>query len=202
MGAVMDHFGDAVILCGGKSRRMDFDKSLAKINGRYMIEIISEKLSVCFKNVKLCADSGARLGIFGLDIIEDKIKGGIGPSAGICSALSQAATKYVFVAACDMPLINNDHIQFMKRVLERNAYTPGALIPVNGEYIEPLYAFYSAGIADKFAAEIKNGNYKIHEILKKCGALYLEDKYSRMFDENMAMFTNINYKTDLENISC
>ncbi|MCL1816417.1 MAG: molybdenum cofactor guanylyltransferase [Clostridiales bacterium] len=196
----MEYFGEAVILCGGKSRRMDFDKSFVKIHGRYMMEIIYEKLSHCFNRVKLCADSQERLSVFGLEIIEDIVKDRIGPSAGIYSALSQAATKYVFVAACDMPLINIAHIQFMQRLLEEHRYLPEALIPQNGEYIEPLYSFYSAGLAKKFAAEIKQGNYKIHDILNKCDVLYFAEKYSKMFDENLAMFTNINYITDLEKL--
>ena len=195
----MDFFGEAVILCGGKSRRMDFDKTLAKINGKYIIEMIYEKLSLCFENVRLCADSQERLSIFNLEVIEDKIKGRIGPAAGIYSALSQAATKYVFVAACDMPLINPEHIEFMKTILEKNAFVPDALIPRHGAYIEPLYSFYSTGIAETFAAEIAAGNYKIHSILQKCHPLYLEEKYSKMFDGNLTMFTNINYMADLEN---
>lgn len=197
----MNYFGEAVILCGGKSRRMDFDKSFAKINGKYMIEIIYEKLSLCFENVKLCADAKERFRVVDLEVIEDKIKDGIGPAAGIYSALSQASAKYVFVAACDMPLINTEHIEFMKRTLEQHAFMPDALVPMNGEYIEPLYSFYSANMANVFKEEIGKGNHKIHNILKKCNVLYLEDKYSRIFDKDLAMFTNINYGVDLERIS-
>ena len=195
-------FGDAVILCGGKSRRMDFDKSFAKINGRYMIEIIHEKLSLCFENVRLGADSQDRFSSFNLEVIEDKIKERIGPAAGIYSALSQATTKYVFVIACDMPLLNTGHIEYMKSALAEKDFRPEALIPMNGGYIEPLYSFYSIDIANTFAEEISQGNYKIYNILKKCQALYLEDKHSRLFDENLAMFTNINCAADLERLLC
>jgi molybdopterin-guanine dinucleotide biosynthesis protein A len=197
----VNHFGEAVILCGGKSRRMDFDKSLAKINGKYMIEMIYEKLAQCFASVKLCADSQERLSVLNLEVIEDKIAGRIGPVAGIYSALAQAAGPYVFVAACDMPLLNTAHIEFMKNLLTQHAYQPQALIPRHGGYIEPLYSFYATGLAETFAAEIAQGNFKIHDILQRCNTLYMAEKYSRMFDENLSMFTNINYKTDLERIS-
>ena len=196
----MKYFGDAVILCGGKSTRMNFDKSLAKINGRYMIEIIAEKLSLCFENVRLCAKSKEKFAAFDLEVIEDSVKGGTGPAAGICSALKRAAAKYVFVAACDMPLINPAHIEFMKRELESRAFAPDALVPMNGRYIEPLYGFYSADMAETFEAEIQRGNYKIHDILRKCHTLYLDEKYSRAFDENLGMFANINYPADLESV--
>ena len=197
----MNPFGDAVILCGGKSSRMDSDKAFAKINGRYIIEIIHEKLSACFSNVRLCADARERFSPFGLEVIEYRIKGGFGPAVGIYSALSQAASGYIFVTACDMPLIDIGHIAFMKRALAYHDFKPDALVPMYGEFIEPLYSFYSAGIAAVFEEEMEKGNYKIHRILDRCDTLYLDEKYSRLFDENLSMFTNINYAADLEMVS-
>ena len=225
----MRYFGDAVILCGGKSERMDMDKSFVKIGGRYMIDIICGRLSECFDNIRLCADSKERLNGFGLEVIEDivvsrangRAHGGaegnavdqnkiatkdrgndrIGPAVGIYTALTHATSKYVFMTACDMPLVDPSHIEFMKRALEYHAYLPDALVPMNGRYIEPLYSFYSADMADMMEEEIRAGNYKIHRILDKCNTLYLEDHYSRIFDEELAMFTNINYAADLDKFS-
>ena len=197
----MKYFGDAVILCGGESRRMPYDKSLIKINGKYMIEAVYEKLTACFENVMLCADSGDRFRAFALEVIEDKIKGRIGPAVGIYSALSQATTKYVFMLACDMPLVNTRHIEYMKLTLERNSFAYDALIPMNGGFIEPLYGFYSADIAERFKEEISKGVYKIQNILDKFNVLYLDEKHSKAFDENLAMFTNINIISDLDKLS-
>jgi len=196
----LKYFGDAVILCGGESRRMPFDKSLIKLNGKYMIEIVYEKLTACFENVRLCADSGERFRAFEFKVIEDEIKGRVGPAVGIYSALSQATTKYVFLAACDMPLMNTGHIEFMKHELERSSFIYDALIPMNRGFIEPLYGFYSVDITKRFKEEITKGNYKIHDILDKCNASYLDEKYSKAFDENLAMFTNINSMSDLEKL--
>ena len=199
----MKLFGDAVILCGGESNRMPFDKSFAKINGRYMIDVIYEKLAVCFENVRLCADNGERFRTLDLKennigIIEDIIKDRIGPAAGILSALSQATTKYVFIVANDMPLVDPGHIEFMKHMLERSSIRQDALIPMNGGYIEPLYGFYSASLSERFRKEINAGNYKIHRILEKINVLYMDEKHSKKFSEDLAMFTNINSMSDLE----
>lgn len=190
-----------MILCGGKSRRAGFDKSFAKIGGKYIIETIHEKLSECFDNVRLCADSKERLSLFGLEIMEDRLKGKTGPAVAIHSALAGASSKYVFVTACDMPLIDAAHIEFMKHKLNSSSFSPDALVPVNGGYIEPLYSFYSAGIAGLFEEEIEKGNFKISSILEMCDVQYLEERYSKMFDERLAMFTNINYQEDLEKIA-
>jgi len=179
---------------------MPYDKSLTKINGKYMIEIVYEKLTACFENVRLCADSGDRFRAFAWEIIEDQIKCRIGPAVGIYSALSQATTKYVFMVACDMPLLNTRHIEFMKLTLERSSFKHDALIPMNGGYIEPLYGFYSTNITGLFEEEITKGIYKIHDILNKCNVLYLDEEHSKTFDANLAMFTNINTVSDLEKL--
>ena len=190
-----------MILCGGKSRRTGFDKAFAKIDGKYIIEIIHEKLSAHFENVKLCVESNEKFGIFDMEMVEDIIKSKTGPAVAINSALSQATSEYVFVTACDMPFIDPGHIEFMKRALEDSAFLPDALVPENGGFFEPLYSFYSARLAKLFEEEIGKGNYKIIDILNKCDIMFLDEKYSKMFDENLAMFTNINYKADLEKIT-
>ena len=177
---------------------MPFDKAFVKLKGKYMIEIIYEILMGCFKNVRLCADSGERFRAFDYEVIEDIIIDRAGPAVGIHSALSKATTKYVFLLACDMPLADPLHIEFMKQTLRHNDYIPDALIPMNKGYIEPLYSFYSVDCAGIFQEEIMAGNYKIHEILKKCNVLYMDEKHSKVYDENLAMFTNINTMEDLE----
>jgi len=163
-----------------------------------MIEIVYEKLIGCFENVRLCADSGERFRAFDFVVIEDIMKDKAGPAVGIHSALSEATTKYVFLVACDMPFADPLHIEFMKQTLRHSDYTPDALVPMNGGYIEPLYSFYSADCVGIFQEEIMAGNFKIHDILKKCNVLYMDEKHSKAFDENLAMFTNINNMKDLE----
>ena len=198
----MNYFGDAVILCGGKSRRMTYDKAFMKLNDRYVIKIIYEKLLKCFTNVRLCADISDRFNIFDIEVIEDVLKTKAGPAVGIYSALKKSSSKYIFVTACDMPFIDPLHIEHMKGVLKKYGYIHDALIPRIGSFVEPLYAFYSKDLAEVFEEELKNGNYKINEIIGKCNALYLDEKDSKTFNEELLMFTNINYEEDLEKFSC
>ena len=200
---ILNLFGDAVILCGGKSERMQFDKAFAKINGSYMIEIIYEKLSQCFDHVKLCADSRERLSMFGLDTIVDQAPAGAGagPALGIYSALSQATSNYVFVTACDMPLIDVDHIHFMKQLLTQSDTMPDALVPMCRGFIEPLYSFYSTNMVKHIEEELEQGNNKLHSILSKRNVIYMEEMHSRSFSPDLTMFHNINTKEDLEKAS-
>ena len=198
----MNNFGEAVILCGGKSSRMGFDKSLAKINGTFMIDVIRQRLCTVFESVKLCISAATpkeKFNCFGLPIIEDVKEGG-GPAVAILSALLQSTTTYIFVVGCDMPFLNSAHISFMKNKIENGEF-PDACIPMNDSNIEPLYGFYSVNMIKMFDDEIDNGSYKIATILQKCNTMYLEEKNSRLFDNDLAMFTNLNYKKDFKDIS-
>ena len=48
---LLKDFGSAVILCGGKSSRMGFDKCMIKVNNKFLIEIIAEQLEQVFDNI-------------------------------------------------------------------------------------------------------------------------------------------------------
>jgi molybdopterin-guanine dinucleotide biosynthesis protein A len=49
-------FGTAVILCGGKSSRMGFDKCKIKIENKYLLEIIGEQLEEVFDDIILLSN--------------------------------------------------------------------------------------------------------------------------------------------------
>jgi len=196
----MDAFGDAVILCGGKSSRMGFDKSLLKIDGEYVIDIMARKLGGVFARVSLgtAPDRGQetlpdrdKFGQFGLPIIEDIYEAG--PAGAIHAALACAQSRYVFVVAVDMPLINIHHIQHMMDMVDGDA-----LIPMNNGHAEPMYGFYSTAALPIFEQEIAKDNLTIYKILAKLNTAYFDEAASRRFDPELSMFTNLNYIEDLE----
>ena len=201
IGDFMEHFGDAVILCGGKSRRMGFDKALMKIGEDYAIDIATKKLLQIFKNVSLSvngSDSDKFLH-FGINIVEDIFKDDIGPAAAVHAALSSAKSKYVFVIAVDMPLLNIQHISHMRSLVQR--HVPDALIPINAGFTEPLYAFYSVDAVDILEKEIREGEYGLPKIFPKFNTYYMKESESLRFDSKLAMFTNLNFVEDLSTIS-
>ncbi|MCL2752790.1 MAG: molybdenum cofactor guanylyltransferase [Defluviitaleaceae bacterium] len=193
----MKNFGDAFILCGGKSRRMGFDKSLLKIKGEYVINIMAKKLAEIFDNVVLCANASDKFNNFNIKIIEDIYSDGIGPVAAIHAALNAATTQYIFIIAVDMPLINLDHIRYMMSKIDNTKNPFDAMIPLCGKHKEALYGFYNVDALPKFVGEIEAGNYAMHKILAKLDTIYLDENESRAFDADLSMFANLNYATDL-----
>ncbi|MCL1935515.1 MAG: molybdenum cofactor guanylyltransferase [Defluviitaleaceae bacterium] len=194
----MKKFGDAVILCGGKSSRMGFDKSLIKTNNMYIIEKMYRQLSKIFENVRLSATGDiSKFKHFNIDIIKDTTER-LGPCGAIYSSLLSSFSKYLFVIACDMPLINIEHINYMKQILDTNENIQ-ALVPINGIFKETLYSFYSVECIPFFEQVIEKKIYKMQNILDLCNTRYMEEEISVLFDSKLSMFTNLNYNSDFTN---
>lgn len=196
----MKIFGDAMILCGGKSSRMGFDKSLLKVNGKYVINIMADKLRQVFDDISLCANTPDKFEGFGLPIASDFYNEGIGPVAAIHTALSIAKSQYVFVVAVDMPLLNLEYIRHMMKVLKATTPPPLALVPMVGGFMESTHAFFSVDALGFIDEQIRAGNFSVNKILKGLNAICLQEEESRGFDRDLTMFTNLNYVEDLDKI--
>lgn len=93
----------AVLLCGGKSSRMGFDKALLKIQGQYVILQTAEKLMELFEEVILVTNDSQKFSkaFRKCTIIQDMYLGK-GPLGGIVTAMNYTQKAEVFVIACDI----------------------------------------------------------------------------------------------------
>lgn len=190
----MDDFGFAVILCGGKSSRMGFDKCNIKAHNKLLIEIIAEELTQVFANIILVSNDIEKFKDTKYNVVEDIVSNS-GPIGAIYSALKNATSKYVFITACDMPIIDLNYIKHMMKIIKSENVQ--GVVSFNSKYIEPLYAFYSIDMIDAFETEIKKNNYKLHDVIKSSKMYYVEETNWRKFCGGKDIFTNLNYKSDL-----
>ncbi len=190
----MKEFGTAVILCGGKSSRMGFDKCKIKIKDKYLIEIIGEQLEEVFEDIILIANDTLKFADIKyatkMDIIPD-----LGPMGAIYSGLKYASSKNVFITACDMPFINIDFIKYMMKLIEDENVE--GVVSLKSNYVEPLYAFYSISMLDKFESHIKQQSFKLLNVINESRIHYIEESEVKKFSSNLNIFTNLNYKADL-----
>jgi molybdenum cofactor guanylyltransferase len=101
-----------VILSGGKSSRMGFNKSLLKINGKTIIEYVVELMQNIFSKVILITNSPDEYRFLNLEMLEDIYKN-YGPLAGIHSGLVNSSTKRNFIISCDVPLMTEQMIRYL-----------------------------------------------------------------------------------------
>lgn len=190
----MKKVGTAVILCGGKSSRMGFDKSKIKIDGRLLIEILGEKLEKIFDEIILVAEKEDKFENLNYKVVEDMEKN-YGPAGGIYTGLKNASSKYVFFLACDMPKINIDYIKYLMNIVEDDECD--GLICKKDDWIEPLHAFYSKGLIRNFQKGIEENSLVLYDIIKNSKIKYIPEEITKKYSPDLDIFINLNYVKDL-----
>lgn len=196
----MGYTDTAIILAGGKSSRMGFDKQFIKINGIYITEYIIDLLRPIFKSIILVTNRPECYQMESIIIVEDYYKD-FGPLGGMHIGLMRSESQYNYIIACDMPYINFEYIDYMKKLLEKDDYRKSAIITKFGDWIEPFNAFYSKALIPQIEENILQKKRKISSVLCTSQVLYIEEQTARAFSPDWAMFTNLNNVEDLEKMA-
>lgn len=190
----MKMFGTAIILAGGMSSRMGFDKQLLKIDERKLMDSLINKLKQEFSEIIIVTNK-PELYIGLSHKITSDILVGRGPLGGIHAGLSLSSSKYAYVVACDMPNINLDYIRYMReKIGNSNSY---GCITELGEWIEPFNSYYSVDIINEIEKFLETKKRSISAMLRNLDITYIEENDARTFSPNWDMFLNLNTKEDL-----
>lgn len=190
----MKCFGSAIILAGGKSTRMGFDKQLLRLKERSLTEGLIKRLNKSFEET-IVVTNKPELYIGLADKITCDIIPDMGPLSGIHAGLNAASSEYSYVIACDMPQINYKYIQYMKELLEETM--PMACITRFGEWIEPFNAFYSRALIRPIEEYLLDGGKAVHRLLVEHEVEYIPEETARKFSPDWEMFFNLNTREDL-----
>lgn len=188
-------FKTAVILAGGKSSRMGFDKQFLRINEVRVMEKLIHELSKEFEDIIIVTNKPEEYKKDGVRIISDEIKE-IGPLSGIHVGIKQSKSRYVYFIACDMPNVNLDYIRYMKKVLTNSK--ANACIAKREGKLEPFNAFYSVDILPKIEKLITLNKRSIAGLIDIIEPLFIEENVLKKYDYSFDMFMNLNSKEDLE----
>jgi molybdopterin-guanine dinucleotide biosynthesis protein A len=192
----MKKFGSAVVLAGGKSLRMGFDKQLIEVNERKIVENIISILHEEFEEIILVTNKPQHYISENYRMVKDEIVGK-GPLSGIHIGLKEASSEYVYFIACDMPNINIDYIKYMKSKMI--GVEVDACITRFGEWIEPFNSFYSKSLIKPIEENLKMNKRTINILLENKKCCYISEEDARKFSPDWDMFLNLNTKKDLEN---
>lgn len=189
----MKDFGTAIILAGGKSSRMGFDKQFLTINKKSVMENIIYKLKDEFDEIIVVTNKPLEYKGLNYKVTCDILKS-VGPLGGIHAGLTIAKSKYSMVIACDMPNINMDYIKYMKAHIGEDGCTTKY-----GDWIEPFSSFYSKDVVEDIEEYLLTGKKSTCNLLKKLRMNCIEEEVARKFSPNWNMFLNLNTKKDLDN---
>lgn len=185
------------ILAGGKSKRMGFNKAFIEVNGQSIIQRIISVMRDTFSNVMVVTNKNNVLDYEALDVrvVADiyKESGGL---VGIYTAIFHSSSQYCFVAACDMPFLNNGIINDMLKSIDKHE----AVVPyINGRY-HPLHAVYSKSCLKPIEKMIENGNLKITNLYNNIKTRKLDESFFKS-NNTLSFVENINRLEDLQKIS-
>jgi molybdopterin-guanine dinucleotide biosynthesis protein A len=183
----------AVLLTGGKSSRMGYDKATAIIDGQVLWRRQIATLQAASPQELFISgrSDGPYVGQ-GFEVIAD-LHPGCGPLSGLEAACDQMRTPWLCVLAVDLPWMN---ASFLARLMEAAGKAGRGAVPLNGEFFEPLAAVYPRTMQTLIAEHLQGGDYSMQRIIRQAVELGLVEPYP-LAAEDRALFRNVNTPADL-----
>lgn len=183
----------AIILAGGKSSRIgpDKNKSMLRLNGEYLIDIVRSKLKcIVGDNIIIAGPPERYLSYKQVvpDLFFQK-----GPLAGIYSGLRASPSQYNLVVGCDMPFLEVKLLKYMTENISSN----DIVIPRYSDgYIEPLCAIYSKRCLETIEKNLVEHIFSVRAIFPHLKVKFIEEEEIKKYDPKFYSFFNVNFKHD------
>lgn len=179
----------AIILAGGKSKRMGSDKALLKIDGQTLLERLIEKVKPLCQEVLISSNYETH-NFFSYPVLEDEILN-CGPIGGISTCLKHSKTDWNLVISVDAAYVEPDFLRF----LISSVNDSDAIIPVWERGKEPLIGLYKGSCLSRMEQMIAQSDFKMHNLLKKLNIEYIDA--NKWVEKYPCLFHNLNRLTDL-----
>jgi len=183
----------ALLLAGGRSSRMGFDKATLNIGGEPLWQ---RQLRV------LCELSPATLWISArarpawcpseVEVVLDESPLNA-PLSGLAAGLRRLQTSHLLVLAIDLPRISAEHL----RKLCDLARPGSGVIPLNGDYFEPLCAIYPVEAGASAQAALISDDVSLQHFGKTLLRKSLAQTYALTAEER-PLYLNLNAPSDLQ----
>lgn len=184
----------AIVLAGGRSRRMGTDKSMLPVAGRPMIEHICRQLQGTFTRVLISANDMEKFSFLGLDVIPDRIPDQ-GPLMAVASALEASESELNLIVSCDTPRIR---LPAVRRMLAE-ADEADIVIPVTDDgKRQPLFAVYRRSARQHMEEALASGSRRLSDVYSLCRARFIELDHADWFANlnTMADYEQFRSRTD------
>ena len=174
----------AVLLAGGRSTRMGFDKSSLLIKGEPLWQRQIHLLqSLGAVEVSISGPAHGPWQGRGIPIIEDTIPF-LGPMGALVGILEKSTTDHVLILAVDMPAM---HAGFLRILLA--AQRP--IVPIHDGYFEPLAAIYHKKLLPSLRSHLANDQRSLQRFLRECVAQEQIQTY-HLHPAELICFENLN----------
>jgi molybdenum cofactor guanylyltransferase len=182
-----------ILLTGGASRRMGFDKASMPIAG---VPCATRIAAVMRTVVDIAVEVGP--GLSGLPAVQEQPPGS-GPLVAVCAgarALNEAGgARSALVLACDLPLITSTILRIL-------ATWPGnrSVVPIIEGQPQPLCARWSTEDLSMAADLVTAGIRSMHSLLDRQNVEFVEEAYWPEWVDRRA-FTDVDTLADMEGLN-
>jgi molybdopterin-guanine dinucleotide biosynthesis protein A len=159
----------ALILAGGKGRRLGGDKALARLRGRPLLAWVLDRLAPQAGPIALNANGDpGRFAGFRLPVLADTTADQPGPLAGIQTGLAwlidrQPLTGWLMTVSCDVPFLPGD---LSDRLISAVREGPAdAIIATRPDGRHSLCALWRQGLGDRIADQLQAGDHSVRGLL-------------------------------------
>lgn len=169
----------AVVLAGGKSRRMGQDKALLSLNGQTFLERLLEELSG-FEELLISVDHAERYSAYGDRVCPDLFPE-IGPLGGLYSALSACASSALLAVSCDMPFFQKELGEYL--LSYESPEWDALVVEDRSGQVHPLCGIYHKRILPVMLEEIQAGRFRMMGLLNRLRVKRVKLQYSAFSDD-------------------
>ena len=195
-GSRVDRQTTGVLLAGGASSRMGQSKADLSFGGRLLLPALTERLqAVCRGGVIVVRRAGQSLPSLPASarVVDDLLpeRAALG---GLFTGLALAESPFVFLAACDMPLLSGGLIDALQTLPPATA---DVLLPVRDGHSEPTHAIYGHRCLGAIKRALLAGEYGMGGWLGSVRVERIPEDRWRPFDADGLSFLNVNTPEDL-----
>lgn len=130
----------AIVLCGGRSRRMGSDKASLRFGDESMLERVVRIVSDAVDEVIVVAREGQDIE-GGFQVVRDPAEG-LGPLAGLAAGLAGITAARAFATSCDAPLLKPAYVRHLLALADGHE----AAVPFLDGYYMTTSAVYSRSV--------------------------------------------------------
>lgn len=184
----------AIIMAGGKSRRLGQDKRFLELGGRTCLQRVLDVCKVVFQDIIIVVDSIEAFQNLGVKVVADMVPGRA-TLGGLYTGLHYAPTSNVFAVACDMPFISAEAIN----VVLGQADQGDIVIPDLSGKLQPMHAVYSKRCLPYLRTLVEAKKLKVQDLCE-CPDLRvarIPESEFKVVDPELRSFFNINTPDDL-----
>jgi molybdopterin-guanine dinucleotide biosynthesis protein A len=156
------------VLVGGLSSRMGKNKARLRVDSRLLVELIASKLAEVSDWVALVGNPQA-FSDLPFECLAD-LRNGLGPLAGLETALSNRRAQFNIVTSCDMPGIRPSDLTRLLTVCRETQSLCAVARDADGR-THPLCAVYRGDCLAFVTAALDAGRLRLLDLLKELKAV-------------------------------